>query len=564
MTDKRYKVLLAGKSWVSTATHIKGFDQFSTVTFHLGAEPLVEALKDSAFDLRYMPAHEAQRDFPQTPEAIAAYDAVILSDIGSNTLLLHPDTWIHSRRTPNRLRSLKAYVENGGGLAHGRRLLQFPGHQRRRAVSRHAGRGDTCRSTSCPMTIASKRPRASRRQSSRTAHPILEGFHGDWPALLGFNEVKPKRSAAILATVSADYGEQPLLVTGSFGKGRTLAWTSDIGPHWLPPEFVAWPGYARLWRRRSSGSLARARPGRRAMIHVVGNAAVDTVIRLDRFPRPGETVVARGVADDLGGKGANQAVVFARCGQKVRLVAALGADAVGERIRENLAAERASKSMACGPGQANRPLCYLCRPPGRKYDRQRHRCGSRVRPLAPTDLDRWIVPGDWVVLQGNLRARRHPRLPSSCQGKEAIRRLIHRRPTPHRLRLESSRSCCLNRSEAMELGGRDDPLEAARVCEAGAPGRALTLGAEGAALVSASETLRVGAPQVDAVNTVGAGDVFCGTLVAGRAEGLDWVDALRAASQAAAICVARVGVLSSFPTRDEMANILPRRFLTGH
>ena len=116
MTDKRYRILLAGESWVSTATHIKGFDQFSTVTFHLGAEPLVEALKDSAFDLRYMPAHEAQRDFPQTPEAIAAYDAVILSDIGSNTLLLHPDTWIHGRRTPNRLRLLKAFVENGGGL----------------------------------------------------------------------------------------------------------------------------------------------------------------------------------------------------------------------------------------------------------------------------------------------------------------------------------------------------------------------------------------------------------------------------------------------------------------
>ena len=48
-----------------------------------------------------MPAHEAQRDFPQTPEGLAAYDAVILSDIGSNTLLLHPDTWITAgeRRT---------------------------------------------------------------------------------------------------------------------------------------------------------------------------------------------------------------------------------------------------------------------------------------------------------------------------------------------------------------------------------------------------------------------------------------------------------------------------------
>ena len=44
-------VLLAGESWVSAATHYKGFDQFGSVTFHLGAEPLVEALKDSPFDL---------------------------------------------------------------------------------------------------------------------------------------------------------------------------------------------------------------------------------------------------------------------------------------------------------------------------------------------------------------------------------------------------------------------------------------------------------------------------------------------------------------------------------
>jgi len=69
MSDKRYNVLLAGESWVTTGTHIKGFDQFSTVTFHLGAEPLVEALKGSPFALKYMPSHEAQRDFPQTPDA---------------------------------------------------------------------------------------------------------------------------------------------------------------------------------------------------------------------------------------------------------------------------------------------------------------------------------------------------------------------------------------------------------------------------------------------------------------------------------------------------------------
>src|SRR5689334_14572279 len=112
----KHKILLAGESWVSTATHIKGFDQFPTVTYHQGAEPLLEALKDSPFAIDYMPAHLAQRDFPQTLEGLAAYDAVILSDIGANTLLLHPDTWVHSRRTPNRLKLLRDYVRGGGGL----------------------------------------------------------------------------------------------------------------------------------------------------------------------------------------------------------------------------------------------------------------------------------------------------------------------------------------------------------------------------------------------------------------------------------------------------------------
>ena len=59
------KVLLAGESWVSAATHYKGHDQFASVTFHLGAEPLVAALKDSPFELDYMPGHDGLKSFPQ-------------------------------------------------------------------------------------------------------------------------------------------------------------------------------------------------------------------------------------------------------------------------------------------------------------------------------------------------------------------------------------------------------------------------------------------------------------------------------------------------------------------
>src|SRR5262245_28649758 len=76
------------------------------------------------------------------------------------------------------------------------------------------------------------------------------------------------------------------------------------------------------------------------MIHVFGNATIDTVIRLARLPLPGETVVAEpGIEEDLGGKGANQVIAMARCGASVRLVAAIGRDESGRRIRANLEAE---------------------------------------------------------------------------------------------------------------------------------------------------------------------------------------------------------------------------------
>jgi uncharacterized membrane protein len=50
-----------------------------------------------------------------------------------------------------------------------------------------------------------------------------------------------------LLTTGGDYGHQPLLAATGHGVGRTMAWTSDIGPHWLPQNFADWPGYRLLW-----------------------------------------------------------------------------------------------------------------------------------------------------------------------------------------------------------------------------------------------------------------------------------------------------------------------------
>jgi uncharacterized membrane protein len=79
---------------------------------------------------------------------------------------------------------------------------------------------------------------------------VLAGLGTDWPLLLGANEVVVKADAdvQVLARLPAEAGGHPLLVTGRHGTGRSIAWTSDIGPHWVPTEFTEWAGFGQLWR----------------------------------------------------------------------------------------------------------------------------------------------------------------------------------------------------------------------------------------------------------------------------------------------------------------------------
>ena len=242
------KVLLVGESWISSSTHMKGYDQFGSITFHLGAEPLVKALAGSEYELIYMPAHEAAEKLPFEMAGLDAYDAIILSDIGSNTLLLPPEVWLHSRTVPNRLKLLKAWVEKGGGLLMVGGYFSFQGIDGK-ARWRRTPVEDTLPVTCLPYDDRIEIPEGTVAEIVAGAHPVMTGLTGQaWPPLLGVNEVELRDGAELVARLPQDQGGFPLLALGSHGKGRTAAWTSDIGPHWLSPEFCAWEGYPTLWK----------------------------------------------------------------------------------------------------------------------------------------------------------------------------------------------------------------------------------------------------------------------------------------------------------------------------
>ena len=232
----RSRILLAGESWVTTATHIKGFDQFPTVTFHRGADALADALADSDFALTYMPAHEAQAHFPSTLAGLEEYDAVILSDIGANTLLLHPDTWIDSKPTPNRLKLIRDYVGQGSGL------MMVGGYYSFQGINAGARYRGTPVEEVLPVEIHPWDDRVEVPEGFRPEihgpgdHPILEGLGPEWPLLLGYNEVVLKDGAELLLKATDDAGGHPLLAVR---KLRTKAVRSPGRQTWartgVPP-----------------------------------------------------------------------------------------------------------------------------------------------------------------------------------------------------------------------------------------------------------------------------------------------------------------------------------------
>lgn len=237
----RRNVLIAGESWTVHSIHQKGFDSFTTTEYAEGVRWLRDALTSAGWTVTYQPSHIAARDFPGTAQALADYDCVILSDIGANTLLLHPDTFVRSVPLANRLHAIRNYVAAGGGLVMVGGYLTFQGIE---AKAQYAGSAiEDC----LPITMHRHDDRVECPQGVGPAvvtdHPIAAGLEGTWPALLGYNQIMARPTATVVAKV----GQDPLIVAGTFGAGRSVAFASDCGPHWAPPDFVSWPGYNRLW-----------------------------------------------------------------------------------------------------------------------------------------------------------------------------------------------------------------------------------------------------------------------------------------------------------------------------
>jgi len=234
------RVLLVGESWVSLSTHVKGFNSFVTGGYETGLGWFKGAMDAEGVELAHMPSHLASSDFPFEAEDIN-YDCLILSDVGADTFLLHPRTWLRGERTPNRLQTIAEYVRGGGGLIMAGGYMSFQG------INGAAMYQRSPLAEALPVKLMATDDRCERPEGVEPAvvarHPVVEGLPKRWPHILGYNLVKAKKGSTVVATVDGD----PLLVVGEHGRGRAIAFTTDIGPHWCPAGFAEWDGYRRLW-----------------------------------------------------------------------------------------------------------------------------------------------------------------------------------------------------------------------------------------------------------------------------------------------------------------------------
>lgn len=250
--EPKLHVLLVGESWVTHATHLKGFDAFHTTDYVEGATRFISDLRGLGHEVSYLPAHEVPTRFPTDVEALEAYDVVIVSDVGSNTFLLAPETFTRSEVAVNRLEVVAAYVAGGGAL------LMVGGYMSFAGIDGRARYGSSPLAGVLPVDMLDhddrvELPEGFVAEIVSPDHEALAGVGEDWPRLLGYNRLRARADTVVLAARGSD----PILAVGSYGEGRTAAFASDLAPHWAPPEFVEWPGYVRLWNALL-GWLARS------------------------------------------------------------------------------------------------------------------------------------------------------------------------------------------------------------------------------------------------------------------------------------------------------------------
>jgi uncharacterized membrane protein len=240
------KILLAGETFSATTSVASGAEVLTSAAYVNGATAFNAALAAEGISVTQIGGERCPAEFPYDLEALATYEAVVISDVGALSLLITPQARA-GHVGVNRLDVLKAYVEGGGGLMLAGGYMGFQG-MFGTARFHDTPVEDVLPVRCLPFSDGLEVPQGLQASILQASHPVLAGIEGPLPPILGMNKTDFRRdgSSRLLASCHYRGADWPLLSVRELGKGRTAAWTTDIGPHWLSQDFLAWPLYGRL------------------------------------------------------------------------------------------------------------------------------------------------------------------------------------------------------------------------------------------------------------------------------------------------------------------------------
>ncbi len=296
-----------------------------------------------------------------------------------------------------------------------------------------------------------------------------------------------------------------------------------------------------------------------SQILVVGSSNMDLVVKIQRFPLPGETLLGGEFFMNNGGKGANQAIGVSRLGGDVKFVCKTGKDSFRDQTVELFAREgidtqwmltdesepsgvavimvdaNAENSIVVAPG-ANGQLCI--------GDMD---CLEELWDDTEYLLLQLEIPMDTVHYLIQLAAEKGTKVVLNPAPAAELSAEIYPHIhviTPNEIEAEGI--------TGVRMNGKDSVVKAAKVLhERGVDYVVITLGKDGALLYDGSPTWIPGIP-TNAVDTTGAGDVFNAALTVALSEGKHAEEAVAFANQAAAVSITRYGAIPSIPLRNEL------------
>ncbi|WP_214476214.1 ribokinase [Mesorhizobium sp. dw_380] len=300
------------------------------------------------------------------------------------------------------------------------------------------------------------------------------------------------------------------------------------------------------------------------MIIVIGSINLDLIANVDRLPSPGETVSGSGFVTAPGGKGANQALAAARAGASVRMVGAVGKDSFAA---EALALLRDGKVDLSGVAETFASTGTALIMVGDDGENIIAVVSGANASVLPGDLAKALLEkGDVVLLQHEIPLATVDAALDQVRAAGAIT-VLNTAP------FQSDAAAFLGKAdyvvanetefdlygEALALSGRD---RAARMRDfAAKTGRTIvvTLGGDGVMAATPTDFLTIPAMKITPVDTVGAGDTFCGYFAAGLSSGLALDKALERAGVAGSLACLKPGAQPAIPQAADVDKALKEK-----